>query len=363
MTDMNTSVRLKTNPAQINRFDDFAHAWPQLDISADIKRLSEDFIVEESLSFELDGEGEHAWLYVRKRETNTDWLAQQLACFAGVKPVAVGYAGMKDRYAITSQWFSVHLPGRDDVDWLALSIPGVELLQITRHARKLQRGALKHNRFTIRLRDIVGDASLLSTRCELIRQQGVPNYFGEQRFGRGLDNLHRAEAMFRDPRKRLPRHKRSLYLSAARSWLFNCMLNERILRDSWNRRIDGDVFMLDGRSACFADDASDDLVQRLQQGEIHPTAALWGGGEYLASGECASIETAVADALPVFGKGLIDARLDAQRRAMRLMLREIDLRVEDGDAVLVFDLPAGSYATMVLRELLRCRSPAASGSE
>jgi tRNA pseudouridine13 synthase len=360
---MNVSVRLKTDPAQINRFDDFAHAWPQLNVSADFKRLPEDFIVEESLPFELSGEGEHDWLYVRKRETNTDWLAQQLARFAGVKPVAVGYAGMKDRYAVTSQWFSVHLPGRSDVDWGALSIPGVELLQNTRHARKLQRGALKHNRFTIRLRDVTGDTALLPARCELIRQQGVPNYFGEQRFGHGLDNLRRAEAMFREPRRKLPRHKRSLYLSAARSWLFNCMLNERIACASWNSRIDGDVFMLDGRSACFADDASDDLAQRLQHGEIHPTAALWGQGEYLAAGECASIETSVVDALPVFSQGLIDARLDAQRRSMRLMLRDIDIRLEAGDAVLAFDLPAGSYATMVLRELLHCRSSATIGAE
>jgi len=357
MTDMSTSVRLKTDPAQINSFEDFAHVWPQLAVSADFKRLPEDFMVEESLPFELIGEGEHDWLYVRKRETNTDWLAGQLARFAGVKPVAVGYAGMKDRYAITSQWFSVHLPGRNDVDWPSLSIPGVELLQVTRHARKLQRGALKHNRFTIRLRDISGDSALLAARCELIRQQGVPNYFGEQRFGHGLDNLRRAEAMFRNPRRRLPRQKRSLYLSAARSWLFNCMLNERIARTCWNTRIDGDVFMLDGRSACFADDASGDLAQRLRQGAIHPTAALWGQGEYMAAGECASIETTVVDALPALGQGLVDARVDAQRRAMRVIPGNIGLRLEDGDAVLAFDLQAGSYATMVLRELLRCRPP------
>ena len=352
---------MKTDPAQIDAFDKFARAWPQLAISADFKRLPEDFIVEESLPFELSGEGEHAWLYVRKRETNTDWLAQQLARFAGVKPVDVGYAGMKDRNAVTSQWFSVQLPGRDDVDWRALSIPGVELLQITRHARKLQRGALQHNRFTIRLRDIAGDAESLAARCELMRQQGVPNYFGEQRFGHGLDNLRRAETLFRNPRRRLPRHKRSLYLSAARSWLFNCILNERIACGSWNTRISGDVFMLDGRSACFADDASHDLAQRLRHGEIHPTAALWGEGEYLASGDCASIETSVADALPVFSRGLVDARLNMQRRAMRLIPRDIDIRLEGGDAVLSFDLPAGSYATVVLRELLRCRSPDTTG--
>ena len=161
------------------QFADFAQAYPVLDIRAGFKQQVEDFVVEERLPFELSGEGEHAWLQVRKRNNNTDWVAARLADYAGVKRNAVGYAGLKDRLAVTTQWFSVYLPGRNDVDWNGLKVDGVGILASTRHSRKLQRGALQYNRFTIRLRDIEsadGDGfSQLVERCRLIAQEGVPN--------------------------------------------------------------------------------------------------------------------------------------------------------------------------------------------
>ncbi len=342
------------------QFDNFSHAYPSLGISARFKQQPEDFIVEEELPFELTGEGEHAWLKVRKRNNNTDWVAARIAEYAGVKKHAVGYAGLKDRFAVTTQWFSVYLPGRDDVDWEAFLIEGVELLESTRHKRKLQRGALKQNRFTIRLREIEiannGDIERVIERCELIRQQGIPNYFGEQRFGQGLSNLADAERMFSQPRKRVPRHKRGLFLSAARSWIFNTILSERIQAGTWNRRIEGDVFMLDGRSACFGDDGSGDLDQRLDRGEIHPTAVLWGDGESMATADCEAIELAVVDRYPLFKQGLRDARVEQQRRSLRLPVRDIECRQQAQDLVLTFSLQAGSYATMVLREIVKLKA-------
>jgi tRNA pseudouridine13 synthase len=342
------------------QFEQFARAYPLLEISARFKQEPEDFIVEEELPFELTGQGEHAWLQVRKRNNNTDWVAARIAEHAGVKKHAVGYAGLKDRLAVTTQWFSVYLPGRDDVDWEAFQLEGVELLETTRHQRKLQRGALKQNRFTIRLRELDiannGGIEQVKARCELIRQQGIPNYFGEQRFGHGLSNLADAERMFSQPRKRIPRHKRSLFLSAARSWIFNTILSERIQAGTWNQRIDGDVFMLDGRSACFSDDGSDDLDQRLVRGEIHPTAVLWGDGENMATADCEAIESAVVDRYPLFKQGLRDARVEQQRRSLRLPVRDIECRQLDPDLVLTFSLQAGSYATMVLREIIKLKA-------
>ncbi len=334
------------------QFNALAHVYESLDATAVFKQQPEDFVVVEQLPFELSGEGEHAWLQIRKRCANTDWVAGMLAGFADVKKQAVGYAGLKDRNAVTTHWFSVHLPGNDSIDWNDMSIEGVELLQSVRHQRKLQRGALKQNHFTIRLRTVQGDVQKLLERCELIRQQGVPNYFGEQRFGRDFTNLPNAERMFTQPKKRLPRHKRSLYLSAARSWLFNNILSERVTAGAWNRRVDGDVFMLDGRSACFTDDGSQELDQRLEQGEIHPTAVLWGDGESMARQDCLELELSVVERYPVFKQGLIDARVDQQRRSMRLMVRDLVCAPEGGDIVLDFGLPAGAYATMVLRELV-----------
>ena len=341
------------------QFDQLAHAYPLLGIRARLKQAPEDFIVEEVLPFELTGQGEHAWLQLRKRNNNTDWLASKIAAFAAVKTQAVGYAGLKDRFAVTTQWFSVYMPGRDDVDWSRLDLEGVELLQATRHQRKLQRGALKHNLFTLRLRGIESDSDDCSTRllkrCEQIRRQGVPNYFGEQRFGHDAVNLVEAERLFSGRRKRVSRHKRSLYLSAARSWIFNAIVSHRVHAGSWNQGISGDVFMLDGRSACFPDDESSELAQRIERGEIHPTAVLWGEGESMASADCEAIESAVVDQYPLFRQGLIDARVQQQRRAMRLMVRDIECSYEAPDLLLSFSLQAGSYATMVLRELVSLR--------
>lgn len=336
-------------------FEQLAHAYPVLNISARFKQVPEDFVVDEHIPFALSGEGEHAWLRIRKRDNNTDWVAGRLAEYAGVNRQAVGYAGLKDRFAVTTQWFSVHLPGREDVDWQAFSQAGIEILAVTRHRKKLQRGALQHNSFTIRLRDIeAGDDGFeqLQQRCDQIRQQGVPNYFGEQRFGRGMKNLADAEAMFLSRRRRLSRHKRSLLLSAARSWIFNAILSARISAGTWNRRIDGDVLMLDGRSACFRDDGADDLDRRLENGELHPTAVLWGDGETMAAAECLRIESEVVDTYPVLKQGLVDARVAQQRRPMRVQVRDIECRRDGADLVLRFSLQAGSYATMVLRELV-----------
>jgi tRNA pseudouridine13 synthase len=337
------------------QFNQFSFAYPRTGLTAGFKQQVEDFIVDEVLPFELTDEGEHAWLHIRKTDSNTDWVAGQIANYAEVKKANVGYAGLKDRFGITSQWFSVYLPGRE-VDWHDFNVEGVakgiEILTATRHQKKLQRGALKSNRFKIRLRDLSGDPDLLQAQCELIQKQGVPNYFGEQRFGRGFSNMDEAERMFLQPRKRLPRHKRSLYLSAARSWLFNHIVSQRVAAGNWNRKIKGDVFMLDGRSACFSDDASADLDARLASGEIHPTAVMWGDGDSMAKADCAALESSIIDGYPLLRDGLVAARVAQQRRATRLMVKDLLCEQDGSDMVLKFSLQSGSYATMVLRELV-----------
>ena len=339
---------------------DFAHAWPLLDIEADFKHVPEDFVVVESLPFELDGEGEHAWLYVEKTGSNTEWVARQLARHAGIPDRRVSYAGQKDRQAVCRQWFSVHLPGREDPDWSVIASDEFVVLQQQRHSRKLQRGALKQNSFTIRLRgalQVAGEDGLqqLEQRLELIRDQGVPNYFGEQRFGHDMDNLVRAEAMFASNKRRTPIHKRSMYLSAARSWLFNRILSARVEANNWNRALPGDVFMLEGSQACFADDGSPDLEQRLAAGDIHPTAAMWGKGESMATQDVLELEQAIVAGEDAMAGGLVKAGLKQQRRACRLLPRDLEWQAEAADLVLQLTLPAGAYATTVLRELCRLR--------
>ncbi len=195
-----------------------------------LRAAPEDFFVDEDLGFAADGLGEHVFVRLEKRGANTDFVAKELARFAGVRPDAVSYAGMKDRHAVTRQTFSIHLPGKADPDWSALLHAEFRVLEAVRHSRKLQRGALKGNRFRIVLRDVQGDSDAAGKVVEAICAQGVPNYFGEQRFGREAANVGKAHVMFKG--KRVQRHERSLLLSAARSHLFNAVLAERVGKGS-----------------------------------------------------------------------------------------------------------------------------------
>ncbi len=346
----------------------FQRVYQPLNISAKIKSRPDDFIVEENIPLEFSGEGEHCWLYIKKRGCNTDWVAQQLAKFCKVKKMAVAYAGLKDRHAVTSQWFSVQLPGKPTPDWQdfetffsagAGSNENIQVLQRFRHNRKLQRGALKSNTFKLLLRGLsdTSDKSfdILIQRCEKIAAEGVPNYFGEQRFGRGHNNLDQAEKLFSNPRFKISKHKRSLYLSAARSWLFNNILSQRIEQGVWNARLPGDVFMLDGKSACFKDEpaeaAADETIQRLARNEIHPTAILWGEGETMTTSLAAELESRIIDRFPIYRDGLIAARLQSQHRACRVVPGQLQCSRQGDDFALSFSLPSGCYATMVLCEI------------
>ena len=348
------------------KFDQFEHAYAPLGISAGFKFSPEDFIVDEQLPFELSGEGEHAWLHIQKRGCNTDWVARELAKIAGLRLRCVGYAGLKDRHGITSQWFSVHMPGLPDPDWTQVELiegeeGNIKLLEATRHSKKLRRGALKENRFTIRLRDLKGDddlATKIDQRCQLIAERGVPNYFGEQRFGHGMANLSAAAYMFSNDDLRLPRHKKSIYLSASRSWIFNRVLSQRVEQDVWDKKIPGDVFMLEGKTACFWDDGSADLDERTSNKEIHPTALLWGEGELRTQAQAAELENRIVDESPVFKQGLCQFKVQQMRRSLRVVPANMSWQRQHEDLLLSFDLPSGCYATMVLRELLELVEPA-----
>ena len=356
--EMSLTVKIMNKPdyreSQSNHymaFDELAYVYEPLDCEAIFKQRPEDFIVDEVLPFELSGSGEHAWLHIRKQGENTEWVAKELARVSGVRKRDVGFAGLKDRHGITTQWFSVWLPGQTDPDWSALETQNIQILKTVRHAKKLRRGALKENLFTIVLRELSGEQSQLVSRCEVIMKEGVPNYFGEQRFGHGMDNLMSAEKMFVTD-ERVPRHLKSIYLSAARSWIFNCILSQRITDGNWNQYLSGDAFMLNGKSACFMDDASADINQRLSDGEIHPTGVLWGVGEQLAAKLTEGLELDIVNRFEIFKTGLESFKVQRLRRALRVFPGSMQWQFEGETCTLKFSLPSGSYATMVLRELL-----------
>ncbi len=330
----------------------YAHGHPP--IQGRLRVAPEDFQVREELGFTLDGSGEHVWLWVRKRGANTEWVARRLAERAGVPSGAVSYAGMKDRHAVTEQWFSVQLPGKADPDWYADPHPDFTVLNAIRHSRKLRRGALSGNAFCITVRDLQGDPAELTARLERIIAMGVPHYFGEQRFGRDAGNLERAEALLSGREKVRDRHQRGVYLSAARSALFNAVLARRVAEGSWDAALPGEALMLAGSHSFFTAEAVDETIrQRVAAFDVHPTGPLWGAGELRSSSVVRELEEAVASQFPVFRDGLAAAGLEQERRALRLMVEEARLDYpEAGVAVFHFRLPAGAYATMVLRELI-----------
>lgn len=330
----------------------FAHGGPSL--TGVLKAAPEDFVVEEVLGFEADGLGEHDLLWIEKRETNTVWLADELARFAKVAQVAVGFAGMKDRQAVARQHFSVQLPGRQ-VDWSALSLPGVRVLGVARHSRKLKRGALTGNRFELRLREISGDRSLAEERLQLLRERGAPNYFGEQRFGQDGGNLDRARRLFAGAK--MGREQRSFALSAARSELFNAVLAERVRESSWDRPLTGELCILEGRRTFFGPCEPDaELLARCAAGEVHPSGPLWGRGALPSAGECAALESRVLGDYPEFRRGLEQAGMDQERRSLRMFGRDLTFAWDDDSLSLRFELPSGTYATSFVRELVEART-------
>lgn len=318
-----------------------------------IRSQPEDFQVDEELSFTPTGRGEHAFVRIRKTGTNTAWLARRLAKFAGVPQRDVGYAGLKDRHAIAEQWFSIGLGGRAEPDWHALQDPQLTILEVTRSDRKLRRGAVRRNRFHIRIRDLAADRRQLAERLTALGSDGVPNYFGEQRFGREGANVRRAQAMFDGSLRGMQRDKRSLYLSAARSQLFNAVLARRVSDGSWDRLQRGDVCLRDGRRGVFSVEAVDDeLVKRMASQEIHVTGPLWGKGPSLARGAIADLEAEVAAEWETLRRGLEAAGLDQERRALRCRIEGLEWTHGAGTLELCFSLSAGCYATAVLREVL-----------
>jgi tRNA pseudouridine13 synthase len=316
----------------------------------------EDFIVDEQLAFGPDGDGEHALLRVRKTSTNTEWAARRIAALAGVSVKAVGYAGLKDRHAVTTQWFSVHLGRLPEPRWRLLGEDGIEVLEQHRHRRKLKRGSLAANRFVIRLREVRGDRDAAAQRLEAIAEQGVPNYFGPQRFGRNQANLLRADALFSGNAPRATRHQRGLWISAARSQLFNEVLAQRVERSDWSRALVGDRLQLRGSHSHFLVEAVDERIEaRLASGDLSPTGPLFGAGMPLTAGQVQALEQQVADGYPSWIDGLHDSGLKQERRALRLDIESLGLEwAGDTELILRFTLPAGSYATAALREICAC---------
>ncbi|MCV2365157.1 tRNA pseudouridine(13) synthase TruD [Paucibacter sp. DJ1R-11] len=329
-----------TDAAQYTTLPQWPRAYPASGASATLKLLNEDFIVTE-LPLQLpSGAGEHVWLDVEKNGANTAFVAQQLAAAAGVQEWDVGYAGLKDRYAITRQWFSIYLPigkGKGETpDLTLLQHPEFKVLSQSRHVKKLRPGDLQGNRFRIVLRDLKGDRDAVESNLKAIAELGVPNYFGAQRFGFEGGNVEQGRAMLaREIRVRNPK-KKGIYLSAVRSFVFNEVLAQRIQQGLWGQTLPGDAMDEAGR----------------------PTGPLWGRGRVITSEQAQALENGVAERHAALCDGMEHAGLDQDRRALVACPEGLSWEWPQADQlVLAFSLLAGNYATSVLNEILLTTEP------
>ena len=338
------------------------HRTQSLLFGADFKLETSDFQVNEVLGFECSGQGEHVWVQICKTGINTVDAARRLARAAGVDMRAVSWSGLKDKQGVCRQWISLQMPGKDTPDFSTAVSDELQIEQIQRNHRKLRRGSHRSNEFVIRLRNLrwlepLKQSSelpqMLTQQLERIRSEGVPNYFGEQRFG--ADNINKVTAWFEQHyRPRNPVEK-GLLLSSARSLIFNEVLSERVKAGNWNKYLLGDVLNLNGTASVFVPEEFDAaLQQRLAEMDVHPTGPLWGRGDSRVAAEVLALETRVGAGYSVLTEGLCRHAVESARRSLRLPVQALHYRLSESlsDLELSFSLPAGSFATAVLHELI-----------
>ncbi|MEC5209476.1 tRNA pseudouridine13 synthase [Psychrobacter sp. PL15] len=359
-------------------------------IQATYKAHAADFVVHEILPFTFTGAGEHLWLHMQKIGMNTAFLAKLLAEWADIPLRDVGYSGLKDRHALTTQWFSLRLPKKQlpTTSFTPTDLGTDESVQILTqqwHNKKLNRGTHRANQFIITLRDVQSESIATATpavdqmpsikqtteqHLASMSQNGVPNYFGPQRFGHGGNNIREALTLFARPLqdtspprkkgkgKRPPREQNAMALSAARSLIFNEVLAVRVRDDSWDQGMAGEVFNLAGSGSIFASEQIDDTLRaRLADGDIHPTAVLWGIDNDKVSGEAATLEHDTVQQsllLTELAIGLEQRDIKAQRRPLRLAIEALAWEWSDEQTLILrFTLPTGSFATSVLASLVQ----------
>ena len=311
-------------------------AYPETQASGRLKQENSDFVVTEIPLALPSGEGEHIWLYIEKNGANTAYVAQCLADFASVELMDVGYAGLKDRYAITQQWFSIYFPKGDTPDFLQLEHDEFKVLEQSRHVKKLRPGDLLGNRFQILLRNVEGEKEKIEANLSQVKAHGIPNYFGEQRFGREGDNVEQGRKMLAREIRVRNKKKKGIYLSAVRSFIFNEILAERIQKGIWGSHLEGEL--LDDQGIA--------------------TGALWGRGRVATAGDTAELENKVAERHAILCEGLEHSGLNQDRRALAAIPGNLSWQWQENDQLMLsFSLSGGYYATSLIREFIQTEEP------
>ncbi len=353
------SFKLVDNTSMNLNFNQLFPTLNEITATGVIRCMPEDFKVTELNEIELSAEGEHLWLYVQKIGCNTDWVANQLSNVCQVPRRQVGFAGLKDRHAVTQQWFSVQLSKVTDIEKIQSALPdAVTILKSNKHSRKIKVGQLDANHFEILIRNIVhsidGDKNQIELNIQNIIENGVPNYFGPQRFGHGMGNIQKCQNWFSGSYKVKTRNLKSLLISTARSHIFNCIVAQRIKDGTWNTPITGDILQLNKSHSWFplSDATPEETCKRLIEFDIHITAAMYGEDKVQSTQECAELETSIANQFPIYQQGFEKFRLKQDRRAMRIFPIDFTHKWIGDNLKLDFKLLPGAYATGIIREIL-----------
>ena len=336
-----------------------------------LKQNVTDFRVDEVLGFEPDGDGSHGLFLLEKQGMTTGQLAGFLSKATRVPERDIGFCGLKDKHAITTQWFSLPLPPKHpagtDPDWFAALPAGVRVIRWAPHRKKIRRGIHQGNRFTLLIREVTGEDADFDARLSQLSADGFPNYFAEQRFGHqgsNYDLLHKIGAMAGEQSAAVSRADRNWGLSTLRAEIFNRCLSARLAQQTDRQACTGDLAQLAGTHSRFlvTDAELARTQQRLVEGDVGLTGPLWGADEPPAAGAVALLESHIAtQVLAQFGadhwrQHLANWRVEADRRLLRAHVSALEVRWLDATGArqlqLSFTLDSGSYATALLRELV-----------
>lgn len=318
----------------------------------------EDFLVDEQAAYEPSGDGEHLYVRFEKRDLTTPEAMRRLARALGTDPRGAGYAGLKDRRAVTRQWASFAV--KDDTAARAIgdTLDGIRVLEVRRHGNKLRTGHLRGNRFELRLREVpVGREAEVAAVLARLAAEGVPNFYGEQRFGRSAQNVAEARRWIvageRPPRDHF---RRKLLVSSLQSELFNDVLAARLDEGLFAQAIDGDLLRKEDSGGLFTTDDLADASRRVASFEVSPTGPMFGAKMRWPEREARAREERALAAAGLTDRHLADFVRDGEGTRRPLRVRPTDVAVETespGVVALRFTLPKGAYATVVLREVTK----------
>ena len=332
------------------------YPYGEAQCSGQIKQYAEDFRVVEQLGFTPGGSGEHLFLFIQKNGLTTQQLITQIAEQLGVSARQIGYAGLKDKQAVTRQWLSIQLPGCKQTPEIKPD-EHFQVLESDWHDKKLRVGAHRSNRFEVVIRNVSGLCENLPGRVSQIEKHGFANYFGEQRFGAQQDNVAQALKVLnnRHKSKRLNRNKKGLYLSALRSELFNRILSRRISLGHWTDPLDGDVCLLAGTQSVFSEPLSDEIRRRYAEFDLHSGISLYGIGESRLSGQALAIEKELIDTQPAICETLLNEKIKRSFRANRAIARDlkIDYSAHNKEIRCQVELDKGVYLTTLLNHFVQ----------